>query len=84
MLARGACMHSRRRIHLRRPRHTRHAGATYVAKCISLAALNEHDQDLAHQEVLRLLAGRWGIPAGRQGATSLVSQTLAALHAQGR
>eukprot|EP00408_Alexandrium_pacificum_P014475 CAMPEP_0171223544 /NCGR_PEP_ID=MMETSP0790-20130122/35833_1 /TAXON_ID=2925 /ORGANISM="Alexandrium catenella, Strain OF101" /LENGTH=369 /DNA_ID=CAMNT_0011689523 /DNA_START=61 /DNA_END=1167 /DNA_ORIENTATION=- len=27
---------------------------TYVAKCISLAALNEHDQDLAHQEVFLL------------------------------
>ena len=25
-------------------------GQTFVAKCISLAALNEHDQDLAHQE----------------------------------
>ena len=25
-------------------------GRTFVAKCISLAALNEHDQDLAHQE----------------------------------
>jgi len=29
-------------------------GQTYVAKCISLAALNEHDQDLAHQEVFLL------------------------------
>eukprot|EP00930_Biecheleria_cincta_P059418 TRINITY_DN4515_c0_g2_i1.p1 TRINITY_DN4515_c0_g2~~TRINITY_DN4515_c0_g2_i1.p1 ORF type:complete len:980 (-),score=201.19 TRINITY_DN4515_c0_g2_i1:90-3029(-) len=29
-------------------------GKTYVAKCISLAALNEHDQDLAHQEVFLL------------------------------
>lgn len=27
---------------------------TYVAKCISLAALNDHDQDLAHQEVFLL------------------------------
>ncbi|CAE8657634.1 unnamed protein product [Polarella glacialis] len=29
-------------------------GFTYVAKCVSLAALNEHDQDLAHQEVFLL------------------------------
>lgn len=29
-------------------------GSTYVAKCVSLAALNEHDQDLAHQEVFLL------------------------------
>lgn len=29
-------------------------GATYVAKCVSLAALNDHDQDLAHQEVFLL------------------------------
>ncbi|CAJ1401543.1 unnamed protein product [Effrenium voratum] len=29
-------------------------GQTFVAKCISLAALNEHDQDLAHQEVFLL------------------------------
>jgi len=29
-------------------------GATYVAKCISLAALNDHDQELAHQEVFLL------------------------------
>eukprot|EP00401_Gymnodinium_catenatum_P008788 CAMPEP_0117555722 /NCGR_PEP_ID=MMETSP0784-20121206/51423_1 /TAXON_ID=39447 /ORGANISM="" /LENGTH=290 /DNA_ID=CAMNT_0005352941 /DNA_START=53 /DNA_END=922 /DNA_ORIENTATION=+ len=29
-------------------------GSTYVAKCISLVALNEHDQDLAHQEVFLL------------------------------
>mmetsp|Transcript_2602 Transcript_2602/g.6659 ORF Transcript_2602/g.6659 Transcript_2602/m.6659 type:complete len:590 (-) Transcript_2602:10-1779(-) len=29
-------------------------GLTYVAKCISLAALNDHDQDLAHQEVFLL------------------------------
>lgn len=29
-------------------------GQTYVAKCISLAALNDHDQDLAHQEVFLL------------------------------
>mmetsp|Transcript_38789 Transcript_38789/g.91213 ORF Transcript_38789/g.91213 Transcript_38789/m.91213 type:complete len:521 (+) Transcript_38789:143-1705(+) len=30
------------------------SGHTYVAKCISLAALNDHDQDLAHQEVFLL------------------------------
>ncbi|CAE7716464.1 Nek4 [Symbiodinium pilosum] len=30
------------------------SGQTFVAKCISLAALNEHDQDLAHQEVFLL------------------------------
>lgn len=29
-------------------------GATYVAKCISLAALNDHDQELANQEVILL------------------------------
>eukprot|EP00929_Paragymnodinium_shiwhaense_P113612 TRINITY_DN81896_c0_g1_i2.p1 TRINITY_DN81896_c0_g1~~TRINITY_DN81896_c0_g1_i2.p1 ORF type:complete len:974 (-),score=149.96 TRINITY_DN81896_c0_g1_i2:108-3029(-) len=29
-------------------------GVQYVAKCISLAALNEHDQDMAHQEVFLL------------------------------
>jgi len=30
-------------------------GSTYVAKCISMAALNEHDQELAHQEAFLLL-----------------------------
>lgn len=29
-------------------------GTKYVAKCISLAALNDHDQDLANQEVILL------------------------------
>jgi serine/threonine protein kinase len=29
-------------------------GATYVAKCIDLSALNDHDQDLANQEVILL------------------------------
>ncbi|CAK0902000.1 unnamed protein product [Prorocentrum cordatum] len=30
------------------------SGSTYVAKCVSMTALNEHDQDLAHQEVFLL------------------------------
>lgn len=37
--------------------YSKASGQTFVAKCISLAALNEHDQDLAHQEARK--AAEW-------------------------